>query len=137
MITASIDSSGGLTVHRVEGTFTIADLRDAAVAFVRDAPTPMALWDFTAADFGSVQAGSLAVVFDGVRPYAENRRGARSALLFSSAVGFGLGRMSEALAEVRSYPYPFKAFSDREAALHWLRTGRRQESSEVESDGAA
>lgn len=137
MISTTADPTSGLTVHVVTGAFSVLELRDAAVAFVKDAPTPLALWDFSEADFSQLPAAALAGVFDGARPYAENRKGGRTALLFQSAVGFGLGRMSEALAEVREYPYLFKAFWDRESAMAWLKAAEVKEVHGAEVDGVA
>ena len=120
MVTSSAGLSREFTVHFATGTITTEELRTAAVEFVRDAPTRLALWDFTGADFSALPAAGLASMFDGVILYMEKCLGGRWALLFGSPVGFGLGRMSEAMAEVREYSYQVKAFRDRDAAMRWL-----------------
>jgi hypothetical protein len=69
-------------------------------------------------------------VFDALVPFSEARRGGHSALLFSSTVGFGLGRLSEALAEVREFPLELKAFSQRRDAMLWLENSSQKRNPE-------
>ena len=120
MITASVGLLPELRIRHATGLITAEELRTAAVDFVREAPTRLALWDFTDADFSALPVAGLVAVFDAVVPYMSNRQGGRSALLFNSPVGFGLGRMSEAFAEVRGYPCQIRAFRDWADAMRWL-----------------
>ncbi len=117
----------GLTVLVVTGPVSPEELRNRAVEFVRYHPTPLALWDFGQAEFSTVSSNDIRSVFDAARPFAENRRSGKTALLFSSALGYGMGRMSEAIAEHREFPYTFRSFWDREAAMQWLRAGAGEE----------
>jgi hypothetical protein len=120
MITTSTEPDKDLTVHMVTGQVRGEELLEASLTFLREAPTRLALWDFSDALFSALSTQDLVSVFDALMPYVDSRRGGRSALLFTSTVGFGLGRLSEALAEVRNYPYEFKAFTNRKDALLWL-----------------
>ena len=130
----SVVESPDLTVHVVSGVVRADELRDKAIEFLTVAPTPLALWDFSEADFSELTTPSLVLVFDALVPYMQNRRGGKSALLFQSTVGFGLGRLSEALAEVREFPYEFKAFSNREDALLWLKMPNGRNGEETNGD---
>lgn len=121
MITLSADFDSTLTTLLARGLLTQEDLCAAALDFIRDHATPRALWDFTGADLTRISTRSLEMVFSAVGPDMAKCGGGRSALLFSSKLGFGLGRMSEALAEIRGFPCAIKAFSDRETAMSWLR----------------
>jgi len=124
MIDTCTGSFPGLTVLTARGPLTTEEVCQAAVAFVRDAPSELALWDFTQADFSSLPTGGVGEVFDVVFPFVENRMGGRSALVFNSTVGFGLGRMAEALGDLRDYPCEIRAFWDTDDALRWLRSGQ-------------
>jgi len=140
MISSSSGASPDLTTHVVTGEVRGEDLQRAAMAFLKDSPTRLALWDFTEAQFSTLTTQDLVAVFDSLVPYAEARRGGRSALLFSSTVGFGLGRLSEALAEVRDFPFELKAFGRRSDALLWLEIPIENgdpEEEDLEGEGAA
>ena len=120
MIRTILGADGDLTTHIVTGEVTSEELLRAGMSLLQENPTRLALWDFTEAEFSAVTTQELVSIFDSLAPYSHHRQGGRSALLFSSTVGFGLGRLSEALAEVRHFPYQIKAFSDRENAMAWL-----------------
>jgi hypothetical protein len=122
-IISTIDTKLELTIHTVSGPVTGDELIAAAVDYVRDSPSRLALWDFTGADFSPMPTVDLVPLFDAAKPFIENRRGGKSAFLFNSREGFGLGRMSEMLADSRDYPYEVQAFWDREAAMNWLTAG--------------
>jgi len=121
MITSSSGTSPDFTVHFASGVLSGPQLRDAVVAFLLKAPTAMSLWDFTTADLSKLSTQDLVSVFDAARPYALGTDGGKTATLFDSTVGFGLGRLCEALAEMRDFPCEVKAFLSREDALGWLR----------------
>ncbi len=126
-----------LAVLVVAGPVTAEALAGAAVRFVTEHHTRLALWDFSRADFSGLTGEGLRTVFLRTRPHAEKRAGGRSALLFGNQVGFGLGRMAQALGEAHDYPYPFRAFWDRDAAMDWLRAGGQEKAGAEESGEVA
>jgi len=120
MITSSYEPELDLTIHVVTGSVTAEELGDRAAQFMGKNPSLLSLWDFSHADISALSADGLRAIFNRARPYAERRRGGRTALVFSSAVGFGMGRMAEAFGEAGGFPYEFRSFWDRDAALIWL-----------------
>jgi hypothetical protein len=137
MISSGPGFSPELTVHVVSGSVTTEEVRDAAVVFLQEAPTRLSFWDFTNADFSGTQVSDLVTLFDALVPYTHRRRGGKTALLFNSTEGYGLGRLGEALAEIRSFPFEFKAFSDRKEARLWLEVEPKDEEDDRSGEGVA
>lgn len=127
MITVSPGSAPDLKIIVASGVLTRADLQSAALDLMRGRPARAALWDFTGGDGSALSTQDLVAVFDAALPYTGIRGGMKTAMLFESTLGFGLGRLCEALAEVRGFPCELKAFLSREDAMLWLR---------MSSDGA-
>lgn len=120
MISTSAQQDKNLTIHVVTGQVHRDELLGTAMGCLESAPARASLWDFTEARFSALSTQDLVSLFDAMLPHVHDRRGGRAALLFGSTVGFGLGRLSEALVEVRDYPCEIKAFTDRGDALLWL-----------------
>lgn len=135
MIVSRFDPTLDLTFHEVSGPVTAEELGRRAVEFVRDRPTPLALWDFTGADVSGLSAKDLRTLLRRIQPHAENRRGGRTALVFGSTLGFGLGRMAEAFGETSGFPYEFRAFRELGAALLWLKALKRSNGGSREETG--
>ena len=120
MITSTADLAADLTVFKAKGSITVHELITHMKGFARDSRTRLTLWDFTEATYDtSSPQRDLTSLFRELLPYAENRRGGRSALLYETS-GFGIGRMAEILADLRSFPFEFKVFRNRAEALSWL-----------------
>jgi len=120
MIRSSSGTLPDSTFHVGTGLVSGLELRETALGCLVKGPTSLSLWDFTAADLSELATQDLTSVFDAARPYASGQGAAKTAMLFGSTVGFGLGRLCEALAEVRDFPCEIKAFLSREDALRWL-----------------
>jgi hypothetical protein len=127
MIISSPGLNPELTVHVVTGRVTVEELIEAATSFLEGAPTRLALWDLCQADFSGIPTASVQSIFNSVAPFKERRRGGKSALLFASTEGFGLGRIGEAMAEIRGFPFEVRAFSDRREAMLWLEMRKEEE----------
>ena len=134
MISSGPGLSPELTVHMVRGPVRLKEIQEAAMAFLTDHPSRLSLWDFTGAEFSGLQVSELDPFFNRLRPFVHSRTGGRTALVFASAEGFGLGRMCEALAEVRGFPMGMKAFYSREEARRWLLI--KKAADEVDEEGA-
>jgi len=126
MIISSPGLNPDLTVHVVTGRVTVEELVEAAVGFIQGSPTRLSLWDLCQADFSSLPTPAIQSIFNNIAPFKQNRTGGRAALLFSTTEGYGLGKISEAMAEIRGFPYEVKAFSDRREAMLWLEVRKQQ-----------
>jgi hypothetical protein len=136
MINSGPGLSPELTVHLVRGRVSEAEVLEAAKVFLKGQPTRLSLWDFREADFSGLQVSALAPFFNAIFPYIHIRKGGKTALVFGSTEGFGLGRMCEALAEVRQFPVRIKSFNSREEARRWLLI-RESENGDDEGEGVA
>lgn len=137
MISSGPGFSPELTVHVVSGSVTVADVRDAAMVFLQEAPTRLSFWDFSNAQFSGIEVRDLVSLLSAILPYTDRRRGGKTALLFNSTEGYGLGRLCEALAEVRDFPFEFKTFSDRKEARLWLELRVKDAESGQSDEGVA
>lgn len=114
----------GVFVLRIEGPFTV-EAYGAALA--RSAQTPgfrpdsHTVWDLRQADLADVQAEDLR---QAVATHARHRarsEGARSAIVVTREVDYGVARMFQAFAD--DLPQEFRLFRNMDTALGWAATG--------------
>jgi hypothetical protein len=91
----------------------------AIVSHPEFAPGLPAVWDFRAADMARLSLAEMHDVHRFVLRRATERGFARSAVLVSRDVDFGVGRMLEVV--VSGGPVAFRVFRDTMAADSWLR----------------
>lgn len=137
MISSGPGLSPELTVHLVMGEISAEEILATARTFLSNSPSRLSLWDFSGADFSLLDVSELDPLFNALRPYVHVRTGGKTALVFSTTEGFGLGRMCEALAEIRMFPMSLKAFDSREEARRWLLVDEAEEESKAEGTGVA
>jgi|GEM_PF-861791 len=109
-----------LTVFTVVGEVNAEQQIEAIRCFYDQGPTKNALWDLRRLEGPRISSEELRVILDASRHRQEARRGGRTALIVKAHVDFGMGRMSEALAEVSGMPYEIRTFRDPDEANDWL-----------------
>ena len=109
------------TVYTVHDDFTPEQVEEIIREFFAGGPTTLTLWDFTDADFSNItgttpqQVAALSQQFEGRR-----EPGAKTALVFTRDVGYGLGRMFEMFRELQASKTGYRTFRSRDEALRWL-----------------
>ena len=119
-IETSIDFDRDLTIQTVSGEISADDIRRRIRSYYEGEITGLLLWDFTDADIGNISASDVRNLVELTNSYAARRGGGKTALVFSSASSFGMGRMYDLSKEADGRPVTHASFRDLKAALEWL-----------------
>lgn len=119
-IATTIDRDRDLTVRTVKGEVTAQELMDALAEYYAGEPTRNILWDFTEAMLERLTVSEVRGLAQATRLHATRRAGGKTALVFSSASAFGLGRVFDQSQSASDTPVDHMSFRDRAAALAWL-----------------
>jgi hypothetical protein len=111
---------GDLSEFVLTGAVAIREWMDAYEAFL-DEPTPLVLWDLTAATLGKTDAREVQVSARRLGCRSAGRPSPRrSALLCRRDVDFGVARQLAAFAEFERCPTLVGVFRNRDEACDWL-----------------
>ncbi len=119
-ITLEIDLARHLTVRAIVGDVPAQRLVDALAEYFAGEPTLNVLVDFTEAKLPMLSAKDVRYLAQVTRQYADRREGGKTALVFGSLLGYGVGRMFEQLRHASGAPLAYKSFREREKAMEWL-----------------
>jgi len=115
-----IDSDRDLTTLVFSGKVAPEEVIGALKEFYGASPTLNTIWNFSDCDLSAARMEQLSSILVVARSYAHLRKGGRSALVLPGDVGFGLGRMYEAMAEGKDHPVEHAVFRSVAEALKWL-----------------
>jgi hypothetical protein len=120
-IEMSVDRVTDLTELTVTGEVTAQDLLDVIAAIYAGGRTTCVLWDFSKAELERVKASDVRPLVEAAQQYSAASASGRTAMVFSSAAAYGLGRIFDQLRQVWDSPVKTMSFRDRGAALAWLK----------------
>ena len=118
-ITRSSETDHGLTIFTVEGTPTVNEILTQVAEFMEAGPTPLVLWDYTRGSL-NLPAAELRSLLERGQKYTLRRAGGKGALVFSTDVDYGAGRMLEVFAAMMEIPLSVRVFRDVQEARQWL-----------------
>ena len=117
-----INKEADLTIKTAVGKISAQDILAELRNYYKGVTTRFILWDFTNADLAHVTSDEVQDIVDLARTNANSRIGGRTATVFSSDSGFGLGRMYDIKQEVTGPQVVFHmSFKDKAKALEWLK----------------
>lgn len=119
-ITSLHDREKSLTVYKVKGLLSAEEMISAIKTFYTENMTFNVLLDLTEADLSLISTDEIIQIVREIRTYADARAGGRTALVFSTGLEYGLGRMSEAFYEMENIPIEIRSFRSLEQAEAWL-----------------
>jgi hypothetical protein len=119
-IKTSIDLDRDLTVHTVRREVSVDDIRRHIRSYYEGLVTRLLLWDFSNVEIASITASDVRDLVELTNSYAAKRSGGRTALVFSSASVYGMGRMFDLFKEADDRLAYHASFRDLEAAMEWL-----------------
>jgi hypothetical protein len=122
-ILTNVDVERDLTIRTVVGEVTAAELIEVIKAFYSGRTTKHVLWDFQRARFSNIKAAEIRELTDATKANEASRPQGKTAFVFSSIEGYGLGRMYQILHELEKSPVLREVFQDRQKALEWIETG--------------
>ena len=115
-----LDKQKDITVHTVTGEITAEELILKIEEYYSGESTKSILWDFTEASLEKITPGQVREIAEFTKERSEIRRGGKTALVFGSDLGFGLGRMFDTFQEIGDSKVEHMAFRDKQKAMEWL-----------------
>lgn len=115
-----IDKTKDLTIQTVTGEITAEEIINKIKEYYTGKTTSHILWDFSNASLGKISPEDIQKIVSLTKEFSHFRRDGKTAMVFSSQLGFGLGRMYDILHDVGKSKVTHKAFLDNESAMKWL-----------------
>jgi hypothetical protein len=109
-----------LTIHVVTGSIRASEIIQTVQKLYAGTPTRLALWDFSRATFEYIRSDEVAKISHISRQFSQVRKDGKTAMLFSSDEGFGLGRMYDTHKELNDLSHPYMSFRSKKEAFCWL-----------------
>ena len=122
-IETTVYRESALTIHKVTGHVTPENILNKLKDFYQEEPTFSILWDFTEANIAGLTNRQIKDLARAGKTLSERRKEGKTALVFTDTLGYGLGRMFEALAKIEGYGTTYRAFRDVKEAGVWLGLG--------------
>ena len=109
-----------LTVNKAKGKLTAEELLIWVSDYYSEITTKLILWDFNEADLSSITSEEFMEIAREVKNRSDLRVEGKTAFVFNSDLGFGLGRMFQAFSEIEGTQFEFMSFCDVVEAKKWL-----------------
>jgi hypothetical protein len=120
IIDTSIDIDRQLTIHTVTGEVLPEEVSVKIKTYNESGPTKFILWDFSQATLNKIPSRQVESFVTLTKQYSSLRKGGKTALVFSSDLGFGLGRVYDIHQDLVESEIPHMTFRSKELALKWL-----------------
>jgi hypothetical protein len=117
-VSINVDRNDELTVIAIRGSLGKEDLPNILAEYFANEPTLDTIYDSTEGDWSNNSTEYYMGMVRSGKVYA--RKGARTAMVFSNPVDFGIGRMIESHCELEGYENDLACFHTLEEAKYWL-----------------
>jgi hypothetical protein len=114
------DLSLQLTIHTITGEVSPEEISNKIKTYSESGPTEFVLWDFSKAELSKITFSHVETFIALTKQYSSYRKRGKTALVFSSNLGFGLGRIFDTRLELMESKIPYMTFRSKEDALKWL-----------------
>lgn len=118
----TIKEKNGILINKVSGKITADDIYAHLINATLNMTNIPVLWDFTDADIGKLTYEELIKMAKKLKPYAELRAGARTALVARYDVPFDMMKILNKMAEECQASIHFRSFKEIDRATEWLAT---------------
>lgn len=115
-----IDPQRNLTIHTVNGSILVSEVIASVDTYYKGTTTQMAIWDFSAATFEKIKSQEVALLSHFTNHIPDTHQARKTALIFSSDEGYGLGRMYDSRKEMSCPEHAHMCFRAIEDAFNWL-----------------
>ena len=119
----STNKKDNLTVVRVTGEVTAAEIVTYLVEYMNSGPTKKAIWDFTGAKNLKITTLEVKAVVDNLKELSKDKDARRVALVGSKTINIGLGKIFAAFAQMANLPNNYKVFRSFHLAMEWVEGG--------------
>jgi hypothetical protein len=120
-IITEIDDLDDVAIHTFLGRVTANEIAGKIESYFSGAVNINVLWDFSEARMDEITSDNIRDFVEMAKRYAPVRKGGKTAMVFSTDLGFGLGRMFNAFQDIVKSPVSYKSFRNKSAALEWLK----------------
>jgi hypothetical protein len=115
-----IDTNRSFTIHTITGEVIPEEILNKIKTYSESGPTEFILWDFSNADLSKITLSHVETFISLTNQYLSYRKGGKTAFVFSSDLGFGLGRVFDSRQDLMDSKIPYMTFRSKEEALMWL-----------------
>lgn len=115
-----IDESKDLTIQTVTGDITSSEIIQKITEYYMGKSTNFILWDFSKANVVNIKSDEIQKIVELTKKYSHFRKEGKTAMVFSSQLGFALGRIYDILHDIGKSEIRHMAFQDIESAARWL-----------------
>ena len=119
-ITTERDANDRLTINKVVGTLSYDELLNWVIDYYSGTVTKLILWDFREANISLITPSEYRNIAVEVKNRSSERIGGKTAFVFSTDAGFGLGRMTEIYGEIEGIQFEVNSFRSISEAKEWL-----------------
>ena len=119
-IKVETDQGNQLTIFTVTGKPTFQEGASVYQKFYRENPTLNVLWDLRKGSLDHLTNDDFQNIVYGVRPFAEQRKGGKTALLVSYELEDSLLEMIKKSIELSDIHVQIAIFTSMEEATQWL-----------------
>jgi hypothetical protein len=116
-IETRVDRQKDFTLKIVTGETSATEIIEEIESYYSGEPTTLILWDLSGGSFGKMISQDIERIVDKIQSYSYSRKSGKTAFVFSSLSGYGLGRMYEILNETRDSPIARRTFMTKAEAL--------------------
>jgi hypothetical protein len=120
-ITKSFEAQNNLTVFTVVDAVNSEQVIAQVVPFLSGEPTQLVLWNCGAGSFALMATKDLQSIVDRGKPFADRRRGGRTAIVCVTDIDYGLCRIFRGYAHISRIPFEMNIFRHQNEAREWLK----------------
>jgi hypothetical protein len=125
LITKLVESEIELTIFAVNDEVEAEQVLKEIILFLTGTPTQLVLWDIRQGTLERISPSDLRMIVERASPFAERRKGGRTAIVCTTDLNFGLSRMFQIFAELMQIPFEIHVARNIEDAKKWLYTVKR------------
>lgn len=119
-ITSLLEAEHNLTVVTVVDEVDAEQVLSQIISFLTGEPTQLVLWDIREGSLARLSSEDMRMIIQRGAQFADRRKGGRTAIVCSTDIDYGFGRMFETLASLQHIPFEISVFRDLSEAKQWL-----------------
>ena len=115
-----IDKQRDISVQTVTGKITADEIIQKIEDYYSKGITRSILWDFSKVSLVKITSEDVCKIAHLAKKYSGLRKGGKTALVFVSDLGFGLGRMYDIAQDIEESEVDHMVFRDKNSTMKWL-----------------
>ena len=116
----TVETRGNCTRFKVTGEVTAEEIVRQALDYMAGKQTDTSLWDFTQAARVKISTPEMKGIAEHLKSAASDDKIRKVAIVGSTTINIGLGKLFAAFAQIAKLPYTYKVFRNLTQAEAWL-----------------